>query len=275
MKPRSAILAAVAMLFAFGSGTVNAQNRRLVNGGFWNPGSGPVAADESFFPLARPTYLRSRELARETYEDDRLEAEEERLASALHIPYSSRDGLTGGTVKCQPLCSVVVVLFRAPLAGSSTQALAKALSAVSPILVGTYPARGLRAPVRHNEMMWFPRKVHPRYPCDCAIQTNGIGDAAASFESLDGAEKLPSDVKYTRGEAEDALRRQLSTLDPRPDGTPGQTVVVVSAGNRARLCHRFSFKLESRRHIVDVEDVSLEVVKMVPIDEAERRPPPW
>ena len=155
-----------------------------------------------------------------------------------------------------------------------THALAIALSAVSPVLVGTNPTRGLGAPEHtSNGRTWFPRKAHPSYPCDCAVGTRGKDSSSVSFESLDGAEKLPPDVKYTRGEAADAAARQLVALDPRIDGEPEHSVVVVSAGNRARLCHRFVFQLDARRHTVDVEDASLEVVKMVLLEERGDRYP--
>jgi len=239
----------------------------------WGFTDHPVEPDDSPFPLAVPTYLRTRTWARATYQHEREDAEEERLAKAIHIPYDSRSGLRVAEVHCEPLCSIVGLSLHSPLGDVSTRALANALSAVSPVLVGANPTRGLGAPEQANGLTWFPRKAHPRYPCDCAVGTRGKDSSSVTFESLDGAEKLPPDVKYTRGEAADAAARQLVALDARIDGEPEHSVVVVSAGNRARLCHRFVFQLDARRHTVDVEDASLEVVKMVLLEERGDRYP--
>jgi hypothetical protein len=97
-----------------------------------------------------------------------------------------------------------------------------------------------------------------------------------AFESLDGAESLPDEPKYTRGEAQEAALRQLVVTDPRPDGEPPEPVVVVSAGNRAHLVHRFFLRLDRVPSTVDVDDTTLEVVKIrrfrdVPMTSAQLR----
>lgn len=272
MNAKAAVLAALVVLSAVPPTAARPREGNATNClGYTDH---PVEPDDAPFPLAVPTHLRTRSWARATYQHEQEDAEEERLAKALHIPYDSRSGLRDADVRCEPLCSIVGVSLHSSLGDVSTRALANALSAVSPVLVGTNPTRGLGAPEpSSNGTTWFPRKAHPFYPCDCAVGTRGKDSSSVTFESLDGAEKLPSDVKYTRGEAADAAARQLVALDPRIDGEPEHTVVVVSAGNTARLCHRFVFQLDARRHTVDVEDASLEVVKMVLLAERADRYP--
>ena len=272
MNAKAAVLAALILLSVVPPAAARPRASNATD--CWGYTDHPVEPDDAPFAIAVPTYLRTRTWARATYQHEREDAEEERLSKALHIPYDLRSGLRDAEVRCEPLCSIVGVSLHSPLGDGSTRALANALSAMSPALVGTNPTRGLGAPEQSaNGTTWFPRRAHPRYPCDCAVGTRGKDSSSVTFESLDGAEKLPPDVKYTRGEAADAAARQLVALDPRIDGEPEHTVVVVSAGNRARLCHRFAFQVEARRHTVDVEDASLEIVKMVLLEERGDRYP--
>lgn len=97
-----------------------------------------------------------------------------------------------------------------------------------------------------------------------------IPDAGTFFESLEGAEQLPADVRYTRGEARDAALRQLVVRDPRSEGESADPVLVVSAGNRAHLVRRFLLRFDGVAHTVDVDDATLEVVKVLPA-----RPVTW
>jgi hypothetical protein len=255
---------AVALLVAAPAATLGAPARA-------QPEPAADSPAESFWavPLGSaepPRVLTPAEQAKVDYERALRNAEEARLSQELGRFYSPVDGLRDARIRCTPLCGVTRLRLGV---GTPTTvgALARALRGASPLFVGTTPERGLGAPPRgaKGPVTWFPRAVHRRFRCDCEV---GVVDAVAIvvFERLDGAEGLPDDVKYTRGEARDSALRQLVVSDPRLHGEPSEPVVVVSAGDRARLVHRFILRLDGRPSTVDVDDATLEVVRVRRVD---------
>lgn len=226
------------------------------------PGVGsPVESvwSTSFDPGPEPTPA---ERAKQAYVTSLRVAEEARIASELGRYYLPTQGLSGVRVECTPLCGVTEILA----AGSATPAVASlrhVLREAKRVYVGTKPERGLGAPPRTGpgRFTFYPRTVHRQYPCDCDVVLHH-SEHSILFQALDGAESLPDDVRYTRGEAKEAALRQLEALAPEPTTEPPDPVLVVSAGNRARLVHRFVFRLEGKERTVDVEDATLEVVKL-------------
>ena len=236
-------------------------------GSMW--GDSPEPDDAS-----TPTRPTPAEEARRLYDESIRNEEEARIARALGVYYAPSSGLERARVRCAPHCGVTRVFLGSP---PNVQALRSGLRAQNALFVGTHPERGLgSAPRVADGITWYPRSVHRRFPCDCAVGVEANGTPWIAFESLDGAESLPDEPKYTRGEAQEAALRQLVVTDPRPDGEPPEPVVVVSAGNRAHLVHRFFLRLDRVPSTVDVDDTTLEVVKIrrfrdVPMTSAQLR----
>lgn len=225
-------------------------------------------ATESFWgtsgPSEVPPPLSPAEEARRAYTIATRNAEEARLAQERGAFYSPVDGLWDVHVRCTPVCGVTHVLVN--VGPSPTVAdLTSALRTAKPRLVGARPERGLgAAPVRDAAgVVWFSRSVHRGFPCDCAVGVVTHSGRSVFFESLEGAEALPTEARYTRGEARDAALRQL--VDPRLEAEPEQPMMIVSAGNRAHLVHRFLFQLDGKPHTVDVDNETLEVVRVRPV----------
>lgn len=217
-----------------------------------------------------PRALTPAEEAKRAYETAARNAEEARIANEAGVYYNSTEGLLWAHVRCTPLCGVWRVMVAPGTAAAAIAAPRVAfhgLAAISPHYVGARPEQGLggRPDIDSEGVLWFSRSVHRRFRCDCAVGLANVSAPSAYFERLDGASELPDDVKYTRGEAFAAALRQLVISDPRPNGEPDEPVVVVSAGNRARLVHRFLFRLNEKPHTVDVDDANLEVVKVLPV----------
>jgi hypothetical protein len=213
----------------------------------------------SFDPGPEPTPA---ERAKRAYVTTLRIAEEARIASELGRYYVPTHGLSGVRVECTPVCGITELLDAGP-AAPTVDSLRQVLRQGKPAIVGTKPERGLGAPPRTGpgRFTWYPRSVHRRFPCDCDVVVHHR-EHSILFQALDGAESLPDDVRYTRGEAKEAALRQLEALGPEPTSEPTDPVLVVSAGNRARLVHRFVFRLEGKERTVDVEDATLEVVKL-------------
>ena len=222
-------------------------------GSIW--GDEPAPADAS-----KPTPPTPAEEARRTYDESLRNEEEARIALALGVYFTPSSGLERARVRCAPLCGITRVFLGSP---ANVQALRSSLRAQNALFVGAHPERGLgAAPSVADGITWYPRSVHRRFPCECAVGVETNGTPWIAFESLDGADSLADEPKYTRGEAREAALRQLVVTDPRPDGEPPEPVVVVSAGNRAHLVHRFFLRLDRAPSTVDVDDATLEVVKI-------------
>ena len=126
-----------------------------------------------------PKPLTATEEARATYERTTREAEEARLAQILGVVYLRGEGLIHARVRCTPLCGITRIRMGVGPGAPTVASLVTTLRAFKPIYVGASPALGLGDPPEKGLVTWFPRRVHPRFPCDCAVGVIGIGDGGA------------------------------------------------------------------------------------------------
>ncbi len=207
------------------------------------------------------------------------------VASALALAeVAARHGERGVGIgsECAPLCGLVELsVDRYPTwvryAAAGEAGVLAALRALPSALVGVGVTRGLvlvdREPMGDgDERYTFDRRLAGGVPCECGVRvirrSNGVL-AQVRLRRTDGLATLSLEPRYTRGEARESALRQLVADDPeaaRETDEAAPRLLVISAGERARLVHRFTIALGGLAHVVDVEDATLEVVQ-VRVDE--------
>lgn len=197
-------------------------------------------------------------------------AERHTLAALAGAPFVPR-------VVCDPSCRVASVgaLGLAPLAAVTAEdAAVREAFAKLPVAGELARAEDLRLVVveRHGDTARFVyQRGEGDVACDCNVTLDvvaGRGIVRASAAKLLGyAELAPQ--RSTRGEARDAAARQLVADAPRFEIDEAQRsylseIMVVPVGDVARLVHRFAMRLGGLPYAVDVDDETLEVVRVRP-----------
>lgn len=222
----------------------------------------------------RPDYeSTSRSLTNAAAEKRALEA----FAGAPFVP----------RVVCEPSCRVASVsapAFGSLAAVTGDEAAVREAFARLPVAGELAGAEDLRLVVveRHGELARFVyQRGAGEIPCDCSVTIDvveGRGIVRASAAKLLGyAELAPQ--RSTRGEAREAAARQLVADGPRFEIDEAERsylseLMVVPVGDLARLVHRFAMRVGGLPYAVDVDDETLEVVRVRPdprFDRATRR----
>lgn len=119
-----------------------------------------------------------------------------------------------------------------------------------------------------EERYTFERRLSGGIPCECGVRVTRRSDGLllhVELKRTGGLATLSLDPRYTRGEAHEAALRQLVADEPeaaRDEDELAPKLLVISAGGRARLVHRFTMGLGEWAHVVDVDDAVLEVVQV-------------
>lgn len=195
-------------------------------------------------------------------------------------------------VVCSPTCSVIGLHSKGRWCarGSCTgdrfvartaRDAARVLSFVPRGVMGAGATRGLRFERVHSDGTYeyaiFRRELVPGIPCDRDVVVSLGENVRISLERYDGVDELPREATHTRGEARDAVYRELSALEPREVLVPSSEgpirrdgLLIVSIAGRAKLVHRFFFELDTELQVVDVDDATLEVVRFEEWSEARK-----
>lgn len=190
-------------------------------------------------------------------------------------------GLSGGRfgarVVCDPSCRIATVVART---GGTVHPVTADDAAVRSVLSALPIAKELSRPddlrlvavERAADLVRFSyQRGEGAIPCECDVTVDvvpGRGVVAASLASLEGYSPTPP-RRSTRGEAREAALRQLVADTPTLEVDEAlrsrlTELLVVPVGDRARLVHRFAMKLRGLPYAVDVDDATLEVVRIKP-----------
>lgn len=205
---------------------------------------------------------------------------EDRMAATLAgRPYVGR-------IVCEPVCRMAAVAART--GGSLGHALpeeasVRAAFARLPVAGALSRAEDLRL-VAVERAPDFVRFSYERgvgeVPCECTVIVDvvpGRGIVSAQAAKLEGYEESPR-RRSTRDEARQSALVQLSAESPvfMAEGLQRGYVtelLVVPVADEARLVHRFAARLQGLPYLVDVDDRTLEVVRVRP-DPVFDRPSP-